>query len=481
MKRFGTAVLLAGGQSARMGFDKQTLCVGDTRLTDLIFRQLSEVFEDIVVVTGRPELYAGRPVRVISDRLPGVGPLAGIHAGLLASRSDYIYLVACDMPQFSGAYAREMMNRLKNEQACVTRFGAWIEPFHGFYHTSLASDIEAYVMSGKRNIFRFLELHQVLYMDEKTARGFTQDWRLFDNLNTPEHLQQLEQLEQLNQLLQPSQDSTIRERIHLKKNTPMLRFENHRWEVYRDEVVAEYTLHLHVNGTSWAKLLCSPAALKELVYGFLYSERLIERPQDVASLRIDEAEAEAFVEIPEGVLTKGTRTIATSGARLFQGQPPLSRVDVNALGAGVLEPAFILETMKAFTTSSEVFMTTGGVHACSLASPTERLSFFDDIGRHNALDKVVGKALLEGMVLTDKLIFFSGRISSEIIGKCANAGISIVVSRSAPTFGAIQAAKGYGMTVIGFTRGDRFNVYQGAHRIKGAPDHLEEASIEEIE
>lgn len=441
-----------------MGFDKQTLCVGDTRLTDLIFRQLSEVFDDIVVVTGRPELYAGRPVRVVSDKLSGIGPLAGIHAGLLASKSDYIYLTACDMPSFSPAFTRHMMRCLKDEKACVTRFGEWIEPFHGFYHISLLSGIEAFVASGKRNIFKFLECYEVCYIEESDARKYSPDWSLFDNLNTPEQLEKL------------SAQYFPKERLKLKKTTPMLRFEEGHWEAYQDEVVSEYTLHLHVNSVSWAKLLCSPSSLKELVVGFLYSERLIDSPEDLSELILDTDNAEAFVEIKNHDNIKGTRTIATSGARLYQGQPSVSRIDPEAIGYEVIDPEFILSTMRAFTTSSEVFMSTGGVHACSLASTTARLTFFDDIGRHNALDKVVGKALLDGITLKDKLIFFSGRISSEIIGKCANAGISAVISRSAPTYGAIQAAKERGMTVVGFTRGNRFNVYGGAHRIKSAPD-----------
>jgi formate dehydrogenase accessory protein FdhD len=458
LKRFGTAVLLAGGQSSRMGFDKQTLCVGDTRLTDLIFRQLTEVFDDIVVVTGRPELYAGRPVRVVSDILSGVGPLAGIHAGLLASRSDYIYLMACDMPSFSPAFTRHMMGCLRNERACVTRFGDWIEPFHGFYHISLLTGIEDFVASGKRNIFKFLERYEVCYIEESKTREYTPDWSLFDNLNTPEQLEKL------------SEQYFPKERLKLKKTTPMLRFEEGHWEAYQDEVVSEYTLHMHVNGVSWAKLLCSPASLKELVVGFLYSERLIDSPEDITELILDPENAEAFVEITNSDFVKGTRTIATSGARLFQGQPPVSRIDPDALGPDAIDPEFILSSMRAFTTSSEVFMSTGGVHACSLASASARLTFFDDIGRHNALDKVVGKALLEGITLKDKMIFFSGRISSEIIGKCANAGISAVISRSAPTYGAILAAKERGMTVVGFTRGNRFNVYNGEHRIKSAPN-----------
>ncbi|SCZ77139.1 formate dehydrogenase accessory sulfurtransferase FdhD [Acidaminobacter hydrogenoformans] len=462
MKRFGTAVLLAGGQSSRMGFDKQTLCVGDMRLTDLIFRQLTEVFEDIVVVTGRPELYAGRPVRVVSDRLYGVGPLAGIHAGLQASESEYIYLMACDMPSFSAAFARYMMGRLKNEKACVSRFGEWIEPFHGFYHRSLISEIEGFVESGRRNIFKFLEQFEVCYIEEATTRSFSSDWSLFDNLNTPEQLERL------------SEQYFPKDGVHLKKTTPMLRFEDGHWEAYQDEVVSEYTLHLHVNGTSWAKLLCSPVALKELVYGFLYSERLIDHPNDLTELGMDVKNGEAFAKIAGFDEVKGTRTIATSGARLYQGQPSISRIEPEALASGSIAPDFVLNTMRAFTTSSEVFMTTGGVHACSLASSTQRLSFFDDIGRHNALDKVIGRALLDGVSLKDKLIFFSGRISSEIIGKCANAGISTVVSRSAPTFGAIEAAKGYDMTVVGFTRGNRFNVYNGHHRLMGAPAMPEE-------
>jgi formate dehydrogenase accessory protein FdhD len=457
MKKFGTAVMLAGGQSTRMGFDKQTLCVDGIRLTDLILRQLSEIFEDLIVVTGRPELYTGRPVRLISDPWSGVGPLAGLYAGLKASKSDYVYLMACDMPEFSPAYANYLMQVIEDEAAAVTRFKEWIEPFHGFYHVSLADRIETFVSNGQRNIYQFLSHEHVLYIDESKARQFSPDWKLFDNLNTPKHIESVLNV------------NSTREDTPMKQKCPMLRYEKGTWQTYEDEVVREYTLHLHVNGDSWAKLLCSPKGLEELVYGFLFSERMISDPGDVKSLILDQESAEAYVQIPGTETVKGTRTIATSGARLFQGQPPVSRVNHLAIPAGSIQPDFILETMRTFTTSSEIFMTTGGVHACRLTSTTSSLLFYDDIGRHNALDKIVGKALLEGISLTDKMIFFSGRISSEIVGKCSNAGISVIISRSAPTYGAIQAAKANDMTVVAFTRGERFNVYHGAHRIAGAP------------
>lgn len=460
MKRFGTAVILAGGQSSRMGFDKQNLCVGGTRLTDLIFTQLSEVFSDLVVVTGRPELYQDRAVRLVSDSWADVGPLAGIYSGLKTSQSEYIYVVACDMPLFDPAFAVYLMQHLHQETAAVSRFKEWIEPFHGFYHVSLADKIEHFVMKGNRNIYQFLKYQNVFYCDESVTRGFSSDWKLFDNLNTPEQYRAFLAAD------------TEKETLPMKIACPMLRYENGKWEAYDDEVVQEYTLHLFVNGEPWANLLCSPKALKELVYGFLFSERMIHSPEDITALTIVPDAAEAYARISETSTVKSIRTIATSGAKLYQGQPPVSRIRANAISENAISPSFILDSMRDFTTSSEVFMTTGGVHACSLSSTTSILFFYDDIGRHNALDKIIGRALLEKMDLTDKLIFFSGRISSEIVGKCSNAGISVVVSRAAPTFGAIQAAKIYGMTLIGFTRGNRFNIYEGSHRIQSAPNNL---------
>ncbi len=188
MRQFGTAAILAGGMSSRMGFDKQLLTVSRKRLITGLLPRLSECFDDILVVTNFPELYHGMAVRTVSDVIPGKGPLSGIHAALLAARSSYVYFMACDMPCFESAYVEYMKQRLREfpSDACVTKQGAWIEPFHAFYRQSAVETIESDLKADKTSVFYLLKKLSTLYIAEEEARRFSSNWSLFCNLNTRE-------------------------------------------------------------------------------------------------------------------------------------------------------------------------------------------------------------------------------------------------------------------------------------------------------
>ena len=109
--------------------------------------------------------------------------------------------------------------------------------------------------------------------------------------------------------------------------------------------------------------------------------------------------------------------------------------------------------------SSQTFKQTGGVHSAGLADNQQLLFRFEDIGRHNAVDKVIGQAFLQQIDLSDKCLLLSGRIAAEILIKAARNGIPFLLSRSAPTLKAVEMAEEIGLTVIGFARGQRFNLY----------------------
>ena len=120
-KLFGTAAVLAGGKSTRMGFDKQLLMADNRRLIERTVETLGNVFEDILLVTNTPALYERLPVRVCSDIYKGMGPLGGIHAALVNARSRYTYVLACDMPFVCTPYIRHMQMKLLEApaKACV--------------------------------------------------------------------------------------------------------------------------------------------------------------------------------------------------------------------------------------------------------------------------------------------------------------------------------------------------------------------------
>ncbi len=190
MKRFGSAIILAGGKSTRMGFDKQLLRLRERSLIEGLIRRLGGSFDETIVVTNRPELYIGLADKITGDIIPDMGPLSGIHAGLSAASSEYSFVIACDMPQIKAKYIDYMMELLnKNESmACITKFGDWIEPFNAFYSKALIEHIESFLMGGGKAVHRLLMNHNVEYIPEEVARSFSPDWGMFFNLNTREDL-----------------------------------------------------------------------------------------------------------------------------------------------------------------------------------------------------------------------------------------------------------------------------------------------------
>jgi FdhD protein len=125
----------------------------------------------------------------------------------------------------------------------------------------------------------------------------------------------------------------------------------------------------------------------------------------------------------------------------------------------------ILDRMEDLHHQSEVYRQTHGVHNSALASPDEILLFRNDIGRHNAVDMIVGYGFLNGIALDDKMILTTGRLTSEIIIKCAKIGIPVLVSRNTASTLAIQLAQSLNITLIGYVRGGRFLVYSGNERL----------------
>lgn len=190
MSKFGTAVILAGGKSTRMGFDKQLLIVDEVRLIDKLITELTREFEEIIIVSNNPKYYNDKPIKVVSDRIAGMGPLSGLHVGLTESTNDYVYFLACDMPNVCTDYIRYMKTKIQNLQvdACITRIEEWVEPFNAFYSKSVVDKIESNLTNEKYSILYLIKKLDCLYIEEKEARKYSPDWSMFINLNTKDDL-----------------------------------------------------------------------------------------------------------------------------------------------------------------------------------------------------------------------------------------------------------------------------------------------------
>lgn len=234
-----------------------------------------------------------------------------------------------------------------------------------------------------------------------------------------------------------------------------------------DEIIVEEVLNIYVNRRFYTSLMCTPNEMLELAIGFLFAEETISSMDDISGV-------EEICENSIGIILKydleedfQKRKALTSGCAK-------SSINLDILEKSNIKPIEsnykfnadeILSMMKEFNGKSELFKETGGVHSCAICSSTEIIFFSEDIGRHNALDKVIGKALINNVNLDDKLLMTTGRISSDIAIKAARASISVIVSHSAPTDMALNIAKTSNITMAGFARGKRMSVYCGKQRI----------------
>ncbi len=198
--RFRAAAVLAGGASERMGGrDKQFLDAGGEPLAYRILRRLGNFFPELAVVTNRPEEYFDFPGKVAAfpDRVKGYGPLSGLHAALSESSSPWVYVVACDTPEFDPRWVSMLAEAVLGEEradrpllAAAAAFGAHMEPFHAFYSRDLLPHIEA-CFKRRDSRERYCSIASVLRglpflrVSEDRVRTLFPDWRLFRNINTP--------------------------------------------------------------------------------------------------------------------------------------------------------------------------------------------------------------------------------------------------------------------------------------------------------
>ncbi len=243
-------------------------------------------------------------------------------------------------------------------------------------------------------------------------------------------------------------------------------------ERVEDSIVTEHPVTIKINGAEFATLVCSPNFIEDLVIGFLASEGVIRKFDDLEDIWIEEKSGTAHVKTknvnPYYLNFQGKRYITSCCGAGRQGFVFIN----DALTAKKMEQVRIkissrdcFSLMKGMQESSQVFQNTGGVHNAALCQTGKVVISRMDIGRHNALDKIYGHCLKNSIPLSDKVLAFSGRISAEILLKASKIGCEIVLSKSAPTELALKLAEDLGITTIGFIRDESLNVYTGQERV----------------
>lgn len=240
----------------------------------------------------------------------------------------------------------------------------------------------------------------------------------------------------------------------------------------RDLLAVEKPLRVRVNGRELFKLYCSPVMIKELVAGFIMTEGIL-RDSALCEKDIDIAHGpeEIVVDIaaPEGALVEGRGAITSgcAGGLTYERYESAGEGGADASAARVFSGEALREAFGVFGRSSALYRLTGCVHSAALWDGEKRIILFqaEDVGRHNAVDKVIGAALFGDVGLGDKILLSSGRLSAEIAGKCARWRIPALASHAAPTSRAVDIAERAGITLVGFLRGGGFNIYAHPQRI----------------
>jgi FdhD protein len=258
--------------------------------------------------------------------------------------------------------------------------------------------------------------------------------------------------------------------VETKREAPIIRLSGNKAEGLIDEVASELPVRIVLNNEPLVTLLCTPAELEELAVGFLVSEGLLRDKSSIRKLVVDKHEPAVFIELaglPEDFTKVFEKRTISSGCGkgitfTLSSADAHSRIDSPSR---IMGPDDIRRLLLSFRNISSLYLETGGVHSAALSDGKDILIFSEDIGRHNAVDKLIGKAFLRSIPFEGRILLTSGRVTSEIVTKAVRSRFPILISRAAPSCMAISIAEDTGITLIGFARGDRMNIYTWPNRI----------------
>lgn len=257
--------------------------------------------------------------------------------------------------------------------------------------------------------------------------------------------------------------TTTHEPTEMFRRLPCIRVDGEKTKQDLHEVIEEVPLALFVNGRHAMTAMMSPVQLDDFVTGYLYTEQIIKNIDEIESIKIEKNRMSVITKNLFKVLgPKKTILSGCGGSTSFIDTEKLPKIQSDY----AISTEDIWTSVKAVL-NSELHMTTGGIHIVALLDGQKILAVSEDIGRHNALDRVIGHGLRNRIDLSKTWVIVSGRISSEMVRKCLIAGIPIIVSRGATTTLAVETAEKTGLTVVGFARSSKMVIYTHTGRIRG--------------
>ena len=448
-----SSVLLCGGSSERLGFPKEMLRVDGAPLGLKLADLLAGLFPSVAISSNRPRyLRYLTDAPILEDAYADAGPLAGIHAGLKHADTERVFFLACDMPAVDAGVIERITQHAADTdaQVIIARCGRQTQPLCGVYSRSLLPLLERRLgdEGEGRSVHQFLETLRVEHVDIPDS----EQWRLRD-LDAPEDLWLLG-------LVFDDVEPLPVQRVSRR------RFGGEAPDT--DMVAEEWAVALHVNGVKIVTTLCLPTALTELAVGFASYLGLVDRLETVRGLEVDYEARRVNMEldVEDARIKNAIQILVTStcGANVYGSELPQPPA-LTGEGGFTVPASHVLDCLSGLRHMAPVYERTGCTHQAAFSDGDGVRCFFEDIGRHNALDKVLGRAIMDGRDTTAGLLVATGRISSEMVVKALRQRVPVVASRSAVTSNALRVAEARGLTVVGFARGRRLNAYTGAERL----------------
>ncbi len=454
-----TAAVLAGGRSMRMGVDKTLLDVDGRPLVLRVIDAVAEACDEVVVVTNRPEALAeaGVPedIPVLTDEVAYQGPLGGLATAMASARNEWVLAVAADMPHLSADVVAVLWNARQGADVVVPVSERGPEPLLALYRVEACLPVARDVLeTGRRRLVAMFPNLRVAEIPEEALRRVDPDLRSLVNVNTPADLAEARDV------AAGSSHEDREPRVTVTTVPPRA-------------MPSERAVTLYMNDVEVATVQATPSHLEEMAVGFLLAEGLLGDREGFDHVEADAKRGLVYVTTSETVpddMVFRTRYV-TSGCG--------KGVTFSSLGhARALDPvtsdlrvdsAELYRLVGELSKMATAYRDTGGMHACGLAcSSCERAHICvvrEDVGRHNAVDKVVGQAWLDRIPTEDGILLSTGRISYEMAVKAAKAKVAVVVSRSAVTDLAAQIGDELGITLVGYARGGRLTVYTHPERV----------------
>ena len=439
-----------------MGVDKTLLPFDGEPLVRRVAESAARVCSHVIVVTNRPEAMAdaglGASVRVLADEVAYQGPLGGLATALKEAPDDWVLALAADMPWLEPAVVRALWDARDGAQVVMPASEKGPEPLLALYHRDCLPEVRRVLASGRRRLIAIMPALKTVEVSLETLERVDPGLRSLRNVNTPDELLEVRDSADVQETSASPRVSVIEVGTRRPRGMP-----------------SERPITVFLNDEEIATMQASPEDLADLGVGFLRSEGFLTDRDAFQGVDVDHKRGLVYVrseEQPPDDVSERKRYV-TSGC----GKGITFASVGHARGIAIVESDMTIDSesiyalMGELARSAAAYRDTGGMHACGLAVDGTLAIVREDVGRHNAVDKVMGRSWIDRICTRGGVLLTTGRISYEMAVKAAKAQTPVVVSRTAVTDLAAEVAERAGISLVGYARGGKLVVYTNPRRI----------------